>query len=67
MTVYYLFSVIGMELFGGRISQDIATLLANKGVTNIYIFNSFNDFGSGIVTLFELMIVNNWQFIVAMY
>lgn len=27
---------------------------------------NFNDFASGIVTLFGLMVINNWQFITAM-
>lgn len=67
MTVYYIFSVIGMELFGGKVNEDLTDDLVNAGVPAIYIYNSFNDFGSGLVTLFELMIVNNWQFVVAMY
>lgn len=67
MTVYYIFSVLGMEIFGGKINKDLTPALANAGISSTYIFNSFNDFGSGLVTLFELMIVNNWQFIVGMY
>ena len=67
MTVYYIFSVLGQELFGGKVNQSLVPALANAGIPSNYIFNSFNDFGSGLLTLFELMIVNNWQFLVGMY
>jgi two pore calcium channel protein len=33
----------------------------------VYIYNNFNDFPSGLVTLFELMVVNNWWVIAEMY
>ncbi|KAF0709365.1 Aste57867_5955 [Aphanomyces stellatus] len=63
-----LFALIGLELFGGKISPGI---LANdpRFVNSTYAAagytaNNFNDIGSGMVTLFELLVVNNWYVIV---
>ena len=67
MTVFYVFSILGGFIFGGKVDANLPQILANDGVSTIYIYNNFNDFGSGIVTLFELMIVNNWQVIVEMF
>lgn len=67
MTVFYVFSILGGFIFGGTVDANLPQVLANDGVSTIYIYNNFNDFGSGIVTLFELMIVNNWQVIVEMF
>ena len=63
MTVFYLFSIIGGLTFGGLISTNITNMISNDGVPSSYIYNNFNDMGSGFVTLFELMIINNWQVI----
>ena len=27
----------------------------------LYVLSNFNDFGSAVVTLFELLVVNNWR------
>ena len=67
MTIFYFFSIVGGIIFGGTVDSDLPQILANDGISTIYIYNNFNDFGSGIITLFELMIVNNWQVIVAMF
>ena len=67
MTIFYFFSIIGGIIFGGTVNSDLPHILPNDEISTIYIYNNFNDFGSGIITLFELMIVNNWQVIVAMF
>lgn len=67
MTVFYIFTILGGFIFGGTVDSDLPQNLANAGVSTIYIYNNFNDFGSGMITLFELMIVNNWQVIVEMF
>ncbi|KAH9107046.1 hypothetical protein AeMF1_017504 [Aphanomyces euteiches] len=62
-----LFALIGHQLFGGRISPS---LLASEKFANSsyaaagYAANNFNDLSSGMVTLFELLVVNNWFVIV---
>ena len=67
MTVFYLFSIIGGLIFGGIINTNIIDTITNNGIPSSYIYNNFNDMGSAFITLFELMIVNNWQVITQMY
>ena len=52
-----------MLVFGGTIYHgDVYERRANAtGADPLYTYCSFNDFGSAIVTLFELLVVNNWQ------
>ena len=64
MTIFS-FSIIGGIIFGGTVNSDLPQILANSKISTIYIYNNFNDFGLGIITLFELMIVYNWKVIVA--
>jgi two pore calcium channel protein len=59
LVIFYVFSLIGQELFGGLIYEENSDLV-DPLVPPIYIYNNFNDFVSGVVTLFELLIVNNW-------
>ena len=61
---FFIFSVIGMHFWGGKIHYRVD--LPNN-VPKDYVMNNFNDMASGMITLFELLIVNNWQFNVAMY
>jgi len=65
--VFYLYSTLGVQLFGGRIRTDSPSLqklaFATAGPVG-YFDNNFNDFASGLVVLFELMVVNNW-FVIA--
>jgi two pore calcium channel protein len=58
--IFYTFSLIGMQLFGGEVYKENDDIYDDPGLSSVYIFNSFNDFGSGLMTLFELMVVNNW-------
>ncbi|CAE7231508.1 TPC1 [Symbiodinium natans] len=61
----YFFSAIGVALFGGMISTNPehphhAAVAASSFGQAGYWANNFNDFGMGFVTLFELLVVNNW-------
>jgi len=65
LAVMYIFSVIGTLLFGGVINQDpeSPTYDAVKNSlfgANSYYPNNFNDLPSGMVCLFEILVVNNW-------
>lgn len=60
-TVFYLFAVLGMRLFGGAVYVGNTALEQNAGVPPLYVLDNFNDFLSSMVTLFDLMVVNNWQ------
>jgi hypothetical protein len=66
-SLFYLYVLIGMEIFGGRISADVFVAYFNKypdsGITGDYIWLNFNDFASGLIVLESMMLFNNWQFI----
>ena len=65
---YYEFAVIGMAIFRGVNLND--TVAANDCGSyenlNYHPYN-FEDFGSSLVVLWNLMIVNNWHIIVDAY
>lgn len=53
------YAAIGMQIFGGKLVVGDPRLAAIAYGTSNYYSNNFNDFGSSLVTLFELLIVNN--------
>lgn len=55
----YIYAIIGMSCFGGKIYIGNAMLVNTTFDSNNYYPNNFNDFGSSLVTLFELLVVNN--------
>ena len=65
--IYYTFSLIGMFLFGGLVKKNDPLILNDSGIPDDYYLLNFNDLISSFVTLFALMIVNNWMVIVYMY
>lgn len=63
MFIFFEFAVVGQYLFGGKIVNNTgATIFENGG--NFFTLMNFNDLISSYVTLFALMIVNNWYVIV---
>ena len=60
IVVYYLFAFLGMELF-----TDVDGPSTKCGHTPaydglLYFANNFHDFASSLVTLWDVMVVNNW-------
>jgi len=60
--LFYVYAQLGIVIFGGRIRTDVAGQ-PNVAGSPTYALNNFNDFGSALVTLFELLVVNNWNVI----
>ena len=64
--IYYIFGIIGIELFQG---YDFQNCCKNSSVESAfstegaYYLNNFKDLPRSYVTLFELMVVNNWNII----
>eukprot|EP00928_Gymnodinium_smaydae_P021766 TRINITY_DN18527_c0_g1_i2.p1 TRINITY_DN18527_c0_g1~~TRINITY_DN18527_c0_g1_i2.p1 ORF type:complete len:670 (-),score=89.44 TRINITY_DN18527_c0_g1_i2:163-2172(-) len=61
----YLFGVLGVQLFGGVINKDpdsayFESVKDTDFAAAGYWENNFNDMPSALVTLFELIVVNNW-------
>jgi len=73
----FCFAQFGMQVFGGIITSDRSgavitseqadALEASDFGQSGYGPNSFNDLPSGMITLFELLVVNNWQVITSGY
>ena len=64
--VYYTFALLGMELFQDiqgpmqDITKDCLEQQCNTRDNFTYVANDFGDFASSIVTLWDVMVVNNW-------
>lgn len=72
LIVYYFFAIIAMELFGGYELRDCCRNSSieayyQEGSGLFYYLNNFNDLASSYVTLFELMVVNNWPITMKAY
>ena len=66
MIIYYFFALLGMSLFGGLIRRDMPVIVGTD-IPSTYHLDNFNDFFGGLVTLFTLMVVNNWYVQVEMF
>ena len=66
-SLFYTFSLIGMLLFGGKITKINVKLRNYSSIPDNYHLMNFNDILSSMVTLFCLMMVNNWMDIAEMY
>eukprot|EP00438_Fugacium_kawagutii_P006452 Skav204516 [mRNA] locus=scaffold3201:106418:123439:+ [translate_table: standard] len=62
LMVFYIFTTIGEQIFGGRMLP--ADLEGSGYAAAQYWPLNFDDFPSGLVTLFCIMVINNW-FVVA--
>lgn len=66
-SLYFFYVLIGIEIYGGKINtENFKALFRVNPDTDIagdYIWLNFNDYTSGIITLFSMMLFNNWQFI----
>lgn len=93
--IYYVFAIIGMEAFHGKISdvsynenttQQISMILGNysekehgwmvchnSDLNNTdfadlrYCANNFNNIAAAFITLFEMMVVNQWHDILSVF
>ena len=64
--VFFIFAQLGVHIFGGFIfyGNPLITTFVSEP---LYVLNNLNCMGTAFVTLFELLIVNNWQIIVSLY
>lgn len=58
--IFYMFAIIGMFLFGGKIMLDSPQILNNPDVPMDFVLMNFNDILSSFCTEFALVVVNNW-------
>jgi hypothetical protein len=65
--IFYMFGLIGMLMFGGKVRKNLDVIAQDSSIPDNYHLCNFNDFLSSFVTLFTLMVVNNWMVQVQMY
>jgi hypothetical protein len=63
LTSLHIFTYSGMVLWGGAVSVGAH----NDKVTPLYDLNNFNDYPSGLLTMFNIFVVNDWQTIAGVY
>jgi len=61
--IYYIYATVGVQVFGGRIYHGAGALEGSDYEKQGYWDLNFNDIPSGMMTLFALMVVNNWYII----
>jgi len=61
--VFYIFATVGVQVFGGLIFESNKSLVGSDFANGDYWALNFNDFPSGLMTLFVVMVVNNWYII----
>ena len=62
--ILYFFAETGMILYGGKVTMNSPQIIHDSGIPDNYYLVNFNDMFSSIITLFVLMVVNNWMVIV---
>jgi two pore calcium channel protein len=58
--LFYMYTTIGVQFFGGLIYKGNPALKGSDFANSDYWAFNFNDFPTGMVTLFCLMMLNNW-------
>ena len=65
-TLFYSYAYMGEFLWGGLITTH-SKQVSDPGIPDLYYLMNFNDFGSSVITLFHIMVVNNWFITCNMY
>ena len=65
MCLFYVYSTVGVQVFGGRIVVGQPSLKGTDFAGAGYSTNNFNDFVGGLIVMFELIVVNNCFIIAA--
>ncbi|ONK60100.1 uncharacterized protein A4U43_C08F14180 [Asparagus officinalis] len=59
--VLCIYCSLGLQLFGGIVNSGNPRLVATDLFDDDYLLFNFNDYPSGMVTLFNLLVLGNWQ------
>ncbi|KAL3509378.1 hypothetical protein ACH5RR_028779 [Cinchona calisaya] len=59
--VMCIYCSIGLQVFGGIVNAGNPKLEGTDLADNDYLLFNFNDYPSGMVTLFNLLVMGNWQ------
>jgi two pore calcium channel protein len=59
--VLCIYCSIGVQVFGGLVNAGNKELAKTEMVEDDYLLFNFNDYPNGMVTLFNLLVMGNWQ------
>ncbi|XP_042976295.1 two pore calcium channel protein 1A-like isoform X2 [Carya illinoinensis] len=59
--VLCIYCCLGVQIFGGIVNAGNTSLEATDLYDNDYLLFNFNDYPNGMVTLFNLLVMGNWQ------
>ncbi|KAF8388566.1 hypothetical protein HHK36_027241 [Tetracentron sinense] len=56
-----IYCSLGLQIFGGIVNSGNSDLQGTDLADNDYLLFNFNDYPNGMVTLFNLLVMGNWQ------
>lgn len=59
--VMCIYCSLGLQIFGGLVNAGNSKLAESSLSDNDYLLFNFNDYPNGMVTLFNLLVLGNWQ------
>ncbi|KAB2604397.1 two pore calcium channel protein 1-like [Pyrus ussuriensis x Pyrus communis] len=59
--VLCIYCILGVQIFGGMVNDGNTSLEGSELYENDYLLFNFNDYPNGMVTLFNLLVMGNWQ------
>ncbi len=59
LSVIHIFVYFGIVLWSGSIDVDV--LMENGNITPFYCLNNFNSYTEGLITMFNVAVVNDWH------
>ena len=59
LTAMHIFVCIGMALWEGTV--DVEEQESNENVEYLYYLNNFNSYREGFITVFNVLVVNDWH------
>lgn len=59
--LYYVFALIGMQIWAGKITKDTAALKGTTFAEMGYYMLNFNSFLEALFTLFHINVINNYN------
>lgn len=65
LATIHVFVYLGMGLWGGAVDVDV--LATNSNITSLYYLNNFNSYTEGLVTVFNVLVVNDWHAIAEVF
>jgi hypothetical protein len=65
LSVIHIFVFLGIAVWSGAV--DVELLLENEELTHLYCLNNFNSYTEGLITIFNVAVVNDWHAIAQVF